>query len=243
MIRKRKGLTLIIAIIFALVTTGMAYASEGDEFEFEGTVISVDLDLFLIEVQVDNAGVLETYFVQVGENYDLESLVVGELIEVKGTINEEGVLVMTELKIQDREQEREQEQEGQVQSYFCTNEGASHPLGLKVSTTYGVDYSIIEGYMCGENHVPIGQIKLAVQTAALAGTDYLEYLDGFEGISWGKLWQELELKGNPEKGIPFGQLKKQDGGETAGTDTKIPPGQQKKGDFTPPGQLKKDKKK
>jgi pyruvate/2-oxoglutarate dehydrogenase complex dihydrolipoamide acyltransferase (E2) component len=208
------------------MTTGMAFASEGEEVEFEGIVINVFPDESLIEVEVNNDGVLETYFVHVGENFDFESIL-GELIEVKGTLNEEGVLVMTELKIQEREQEQEQEQEGMEDSIFCTSETASHPLGLKISTTYGVEYSVIEEYMCGENHVPIGQIKLAVQTAALTdpelGIDYTYFLDGFEGISWGQVWQELGLKGKPEHGVPFGQLKFGDA-----EDDEVPPGQQKK---------------
>jgi len=233
MTRKTIGLTLILAILMALMTTGLAFASEGEEVEFEGTVIAVYPDDFMIEVEVvDDEGLIETYFVHVGENFDFDSIL-GELIEVKGTLNEEGALVMTELKIQDREQEQEKEQEGELESYFCTNEGAFHPLGLKISTTYGVDYSIIEGYMCGENHVPIGQIKLAVQTAALAdpalGLVYTDFLDGFEGISWGQIWQQYGLKGKPDHGVPFGQLKKGEG-ETADLDEKVPPGQQKKSD-------------
>jgi hypothetical protein len=221
----------------------LALANEGDEVELEGIITAILQDDFMIEIKVDNEGVIETYLVKVGQGFDFESIFVGDIIEVKGTFNEDGILVMKELKIQEQEQEQKKEQEGEMEGFFCENESKFHPLGLKIEATYGVDYSTIETYLCGENHVPMGQIKLAIQTAALAeGVEYTEYLDDFQGISWGQVWQELGLKGKPEHGVPFGQIKKMDG-ETD-TDGKIPPGQMKKdGDFNPPGWLKKGKQK
>jgi hypothetical protein len=228
MINKKLGLTIILSILLALLTTSMAFADEDEKLEFEGVIIAIFPDDFRIEIEVDNDGVLETYLVEVGQNFDFDSILVGDTIEVKGILDEDSILIMTELKIKNQEQEKEQEkeQEGELEGYFCENEGKSHPMGLKISANYGVEYSVIEGYLCGENHIPMGQIKLAVQTASIAGTDYTEYLDGFESISWGKIWQELGLKGKPDHGIPFGQLKKQDGETKPGV--KVPPGQAKK---------------
>lgn len=217
---KKLGRTILLALLLAVLTTGAALASEGEEVEVVGTVIAIYPEDFTIEIEVDNDGILEVYLVQVGQNFDFETVVLGDVIEVKGTLNEDGALVLTELKIQERARDQVKLQEGELDSYYCTNEDVYHPVAAKVADTYGVDYSVIEGYLCGEPSVPLGQIMLAIQTAAASGGDYTEYLDGFENISWGQIWQELGLQGKPEHGTPPGQIQdKQGEGETEETGT------------------------
>ena len=48
---------------------------------------------------------------------------------------------------------------------------------------------------------------LALQTAAISDYEFTDFLDGFEQISWGKIWQELGLKGKPDHGTAPGQIK------------------------------------
>ena len=47
----------------------------------------------------------------------------------------------------------------------ATTEDQDHPVAYKIAETYGVDYDVIEGYLCAEPSVPLGQIMLAMQTA------------------------------------------------------------------------------
>ncbi len=222
------GRTLLLALLMTLLTTGSAFASEGTEIEVVGTVVAIYPDIFTIEIEVESEGIIVLYPVQVGQNFNFDTVVLGDLIEAKGTLNEDGVLVLTELKIQERARDRVKTQDGELDSYFCTTEDKFHPVGMKIADTYGVDYSLVEGYLCGEDSIPLGQIMLALQTAAITGGDYTEYLDGFEGISWGQIWQEEGVIGKPDKGTPPGQLKKQDSTESSA-------------EKTPPGQLKKDR--
>lgn len=218
---KKLGRTFLLAILLAILTTGAVFASEGEEIEVVGTVVAVYPEDLTIEIEVDNEGVLEVYLIQVGQNYDFEAVVLGDLIEAKGTLNEEGTLVLTELKIQERARDQVKLQEGELDSYYCTNEDHFHPVAVKIADTYGVEYSEIEGYLCGEPSVPLGQIMLALQTAALSDGNYTDYLDGFENISWGQVWQDLELQGKPDKGTPPGQIRDKQGEEdTEETDTK-----------------------
>lgn len=244
--------TIIIALLMAILTTGAAFASEGTEVEVIGSVIAIYPDEFRLEIEVDNEGILEIVSVQVGQNFNFDTIAEGDLIEVKGTLDQDGALVLTELKIQERARDRLQTQDGELDSNYCVNEDDVHPVGSKIADTYGVEYNVIEEYLCGEDKVPLGQIMLAMQTASLSGGDYTEYLDGFDGISWGQVWQELDIKGKPDHGTPPGQLKKQDG--EGDPDENIPPGQQKKdGDgldlgelfeeWMPPGWFKKGKNK
>jgi|GEM_PF-3329635 len=210
---KKLGRTFLLALLLAVLTTGAAFASEGEEIEVVGTVVAIYPQDFTLEIEVDNEGVLEVYFVQVGQNFDFEAVVLGDLIEVKGTLNEDGALVLTELKIQERARDQVKLQDGELESYYCTTEDQFHPVAAKIADTYGVEYNEIEGFLCGEPSVPLGQIMLALQTAALSGGDYTEYLNGFDKISWGQVWQELDIKGKPDHGTPPGQIQEKQGEE------------------------------
>jgi hypothetical protein len=114
------------------------------------------------------------------------------------------------LKIQERARDRVQLQEGELAANYCAVAEVNHPVAFKIAETYGVPYEEIEEYLCGEDHVPLGQIMLALQTAAISDYDFVDFLDGFENIKWGKIWQELGLKGKPGHGTAPGQIKKQD---------------------------------
>ncbi len=223
---KNLGRTLLLTLLMAILSTGMALASEGTEIEVTGLLVGIFPDENRLEIEVDNEGILEILSVQVGGNFDFESLVLGDLIEAKGTLNEDGVLVLTELKIRERARDRIKTRDGELMSYYCSTEGKLHPVAQKIAETYGVAYEDILAYLCSETPVPLGQIMLALQTASLSGGDYTTYLDGFEGISWGLIWQDLGLQGKPDHGTPPGQIKKDAGdGESEG---KVPPGQEKK---------------
>ena len=211
---KNLGRTILLALLPAILTTGAAFASESEEVGVVGTVVAIDTDNFTIEIEVEVDSGLELYVVQVGQNFDFETIGIGDEIEVKGTLNEDGTLVlMTELKIQERAQDKVKFQDGELDSYYCTSDQI-HPVAAKIAETYEEDYSVIEGYLCGEPSTPLGQIMLALQTAALQdGVDFTFYLDGFENSNWGQIWQELELdiKGKPDHGTPPGQIQDKQG--------------------------------
>ena len=153
---------------------------------------------------------MEIFF---GENFDPDKvkIAVGDEIVVKTKENGDGDLVLTELKIQERARDRVQLQDGELESNYCVVEEVQHPVAAKIADSYGIDYGTIEGYLCGETHIPLGQIMLALATSEITGVDFTEYLDGFENIKWGQIWQEFDLKGKPGHGTAPGQIKKQDG--------------------------------
>lgn len=208
--RTTLSIALILTLLAALLTTGMAFASEDNEVAVVGTVVGIYPEEFYFEVEVDNDGVLEILTVQVGQYFNFDSLVVGDVIELTGILTGDGSLVVSELKIQERLRDQIKTQDGELESYYCTTD-EFHPVAYKTAETYGIDYSVIEGYLCGENPVPLGQILLALQTAALTGGDYTAYLDGFEQISWGQLWQDFDQQGKPDHGTAPGQIQQQDG--------------------------------
>jgi hypothetical protein len=221
--RTTLSITLILALLMGLFTTGMAFASESTEDEVVGIVVEIFEDYLLVDVDGE---LLEIPF---GQNFDPETVKinVGDEVVIKTRPNEDGDLVITELKIQERARDRVQTQDGTLESNFCAVEEVQHPIAAKLEVTYGIPYAEIEGYLCGETHVPLGQIMLALATAELS-EDYAftDFLDGFENIKWGKIWQELDLKGKPGHGVAPGQIKQgadntPDGGQNAPAD---PPG-------------------
>lgn len=215
--RTTLSITLILALLMGLFTTGMAFAEEGAE-EVVGIIVEIFEDHLLVNVDGEE---MEVPF---GQNFDPENfkLDVGDEVVIKICPNEDGVMVISELKIQERARDRVQTQDGELESNFCAVEEVQHPIAAKLEATYGIPYAEIEGYLCGETHVPLGQIMLALATAEISGGDYTEYLDGFENIKWGKIWQDLDLEenGRPGHGTPRGEIKKQDAtsGENAPAD-------------------------
>ncbi len=264
---KKYSLPMVFVLLAALLVSSSALAApaplEG-EIELEGEVTAIDEEAGTFILTVENElGELEEYSVLVAGNFDFETLNIGDLVEVKGTTNEDGTLVLSEYKIQERARDREQEREGEEdgECIFCTDPEKTHPVMEKIAETYGVEYAVVLDWFCGENHVGLGQIMLALQTAAATGDSADTYLQQRnEGMGWGQIWQETGEKGKPDKQDPPGQLKKQDQdgdpegkvppgqakkqgqceGEEAECDAEwLPPGLQNKGEKVPPGQLKK----
>lgn len=221
---KKLGRTILLAILLAILTTGAAFAAEGDQIDVTGYITELNpVDgTITIDVDGDPLTLDDIYIVLVGDNFNFDNHIVGDLITIQGTVGEDDVVILAELKIMDRVKDQIKLQDGQLDSYYCAAEDQFHPVAAKIAETYGVDYSVIEGYLCGEPSLPLGQIMLALQTAALQdGVDFTDYLDGFENSSWGQIWQDLGFQGKPDHGTPPGQIQDKQGEEdTEETDTK-----------------------
>ncbi len=207
--RTTLSITLILTLLMGLMTTGMAFASEGNEIEVEGTIAALYPDEFYLEVEVE--GETELLVVEVGQNFNFDAYDVGDLLALKGTLNEEGKLVVTELKIQERARDRVMTQDGELESYFCAVDDHDHPIATKIADTYGMDYETVEGYLCGvdQEMVPLGKLMLALQTADISEYTLEDLLYSDEPIKWGKIWQEIGLKGKPDHGTAPGQIQQQ----------------------------------
>ena len=126
-------ITMAAALCIAVVSTGSALASEGNEIEVVGTVVGMDPEESTIDIEVEG----ELLVVKVAGNFDFEAIAVGDLIEVKGTLNEDGTLVLSEYKIQDRIRDREKLQDGEGDASFCVSADKIHPVAASIALTYG----------------------------------------------------------------------------------------------------------
>lgn len=211
---KKLGRTILLAFLLAILTTGAAFASEGDAVEVTGYITELNPEDGTLTIDVDGDPLTtdDIFIILVGDNFIFDNHLVGDLITIQGTVGEDDVIIVTDLKIMERVKDQTKLQDGELESYYCTNEEQFHPVAAKIADTYGVDYSVIEDYLCGEPSVPLGQIMLALQTAELQdGVDFTDYLDGFENSSWGQIWQDLDLQGKPDHGTPPGQIQDKQG--------------------------------
>jgi len=223
------SITLVAALLMALLTTSAALAGTGSEvIDVVGTVLdwseldfTIDLEVVIVSDPPVDPPLTEVLTILVGEDFDFMTIAVGDILEVSGVMNDEGILVVTDVKIQERIRDRikTQECEGEVcDPYFCAVETEKvHPVAEKIALTYGVPYETILGLLCAENPVSLGQIMLALQTAALTGEDFTIYLTGdMDEFHWGQIWQEFDVTGKPGKGIPPGEIQKSEKGEGNG---------------------------
>jgi hypothetical protein len=213
---KRKlaiSITLAATMLMALLTAGTVLAAEGDEVTIAGTVIGINEEegTLLIDVDGDESTLEDQITVYVGANFKFDSVAEGDLIEVTGIEGEDGSITITELKIQERIKDQVKTQDGEGDAYFCAADTEKvHPIAEKITLTYGVPYETIMGLLCAENPVSLGQIMLALQTAALTGEDFTTYLTGdMDEFHWGQIWNEMDdITGKPDKGIPPGEIQK-----------------------------------
>jgi hypothetical protein len=209
--RHTLSITLILSLLLGLFTTGMAFASEGNEVEVEGTIVALYPGEFYLEVEAEVEGEMVILEVEVGQNFNFDAYDEGDLLELKGTLNEEGRLVVTELKIQERARDRVMTQDGELESYYCDVAEQEHPIAAKIADSYGIDYDVIEGYLCAEEKVPLGKLMLALQTEAISDYTLDELLFGEWPVKWGQIWQTIDLKGKPDHGTAPGKIQNQDG--------------------------------
>jgi hypothetical protein len=100
-------------------------------------------------------------------------------------------------------------------SFLVLGESKGFFINFRDAESYdGVEYQDLEDLMCGEEKVPLGKIMLALQTAAISDYTLDDLLFSDEPVKWGKIWQEIGLKGKPDHGTAPGQIKKQDGENT-----------------------------
>ncbi|NQS91114.1 MAG: hypothetical protein HQ574_01780 [Chloroflexi bacterium] len=219
------GMALIITLSMAVMTTGMAFAAEGDLIDVTGYIMppypGVD-GTITIDVDGDDLTSDDVYTVPVGDNFNFDKYLEGDLITVQGTEDAEGNVLFPDTEIKILERVRDQLQDGEGDAFFCENDPENvHPVVASIADKYGLE-NIMEFCEEEDSNIGLGKIMLILQTAELTGDTIEDILDGgFEGItSWGQIWEQ----GKPDKGTPPRQIKDNQGEEdtedTEATDTK-----------------------
>ena len=93
------GLELLLMLAFSFVIPAFASTvSEGQNVKAEGTIQSVDTLTGSFTVLTEDGTVVTVY---APEGFDLNLLVVGDIVEAKGVVGPDGLFASTEIELQD----------------------------------------------------------------------------------------------------------------------------------------------
>jgi hypothetical protein len=180
------------------------------EIEFAGIVTAIDQGNRTITVVVEMGDGSEEYVVHVPDDFDLDGLAVGDVVEVEGTLQDDDSILAEKVKVEDDDDDdgNDDDAEGD-HGHYCRNlddPDIVHPVGGAIAERYEVGYEEIMGWFCEES-MGFGQIMLALQTATGGEEDgdssYEEFLERrIAGEGWGQIWQDLGLIGRPKDADP-----------------------------------------
>ncbi|MDI7275960.1 MAG: DUF5666 domain-containing protein [Anaerolineae bacterium] len=183
----------MLLMAFAVPAIAAADEDEAEEIEFTGTVETVDEEAGTIVVSVEEDGETVEYTVYPPDDFDWTSIAEGDLVEVEGTLDDDGNVLASKVKVEtedeededqdDEDQDDEDEEEDEDDqddeddedgytsgNYFCQNPDATHPAGQRLATLYGVPYEQVMEWFCEGGH-GFGQIMLGLHTArVISGT-------------------------------------------------------------------------
>jgi len=145
--------------------------------------------------------------------FDLSTLVVGDVVIVKGQFQGDGSLAAEWVKKTGAgasDDENAPEGSKANNAAYCKSNGKQtpHPMASALAEKFGVSTDWVMGYFC--NGYGMGAIMLALKTQQINGADPGVMLaQRASGQGWGAIWQELKMIGN-ERDVqtPPGLLKK-----------------------------------
>jgi hypothetical protein len=211
-VRRIKRFTIPFLVLLGLMLTAvnpdMVWADNDDpiEIEFTGTVTAINEENRTITVLAETEDGSEEYLVRVPEDFDLDGVTVGDVVEVDGTLQDNGSVQAKTVKVEDEDDKDGDDDGGEGDhGHFCRNlddPDIVHPVGYGIAERYDVDYEEVMTWFCEEN-MGFGQIMLALQTADGYEETYDELLDRrIAGEGWGEIWQDLGLIGRPKDAEP-----------------------------------------
>jgi hypothetical protein len=92
-------LALLLALALAFAPLQSAFADDDNEIEILATVVSIDEAGGSLVVETEDG---ETYTVFPADDFDFSTLQVGDLLEVEGTLNEDGSISAFKVKVEDQ---------------------------------------------------------------------------------------------------------------------------------------------
>lgn len=229
----KKIFSLLMVFFLAFGLAGPALAKPGNKV-VKGPVTAINSDGTFAVMNSDN----ELVLIVAPAGYDLSGLQVGDIVLVKGTLQDDGSVLAEWIKKpgngkgggeeddeKDREEdEREREEEAREReeealeeaaeeddetSAYCTGEKETpHPVAARMAERYGVTTEWVMGYFC--QGLGMGTIMLALKTSSVNGASADDLLSQrLEGKGWGEIWKELKLIGSErDVSVPPGWLKK-----------------------------------
>jgi hypothetical protein len=178
---------LVAALLMLVLSQPLAAKEDTGQVEIQGTVLFINAVTGTFQVQ-EQDGSVHTVVSPAG--FDFSRLKVGDTVEVKGTLNADGSISASSVKIEQADEDLVDKSD----SYYCVQSAVQHPVGARLAEEYDVPYATVQGWFC--EGFGWGQIKHSLQTAKLAGANPADLLDARRnGQGWGQIWQGLNLVG------------------------------------------------
>ena len=178
---------LITVLLMLVIAQPLAAKENTKQVEVQGTVLSIDAAAGTFQIQGEHG---EVYIIVPMAGFDLSTLKVGDIVEVKGTRNDNGSVSALSIKIEQADEDQADKSEG----YYCVQSDVQHPVGARLAKQHEVPYATLQGWFC--EGFGWGQIKLALRTAELTGGNAADLLKARrDGQGWGQIWQSLKLIG------------------------------------------------
>lgn len=189
---------ILLALVMVLAAVQPVAAQEaGTEVEIMGTITAIDEGAGSFTVETEDG---QTHTVFPAEGFDFSILVVGESVEVEGTLNEDGTISALQVRVE-QDDDPVEEDDDPATGYFCMQSERPHPFGARLAERYDVEYETLQEWFC--DGFGWGQVMLALQTGQITGEDPEALLEARRGgQGWGQIWQELKLIGRPEHAGP-----------------------------------------
>ncbi len=133
-------------------------------------------------------------------DFDLSTLVIGDEVLVKGTLQGNGSIAADWVKLVGAggpDDEDAPEGSKANNSAYCAGDKQqdAHPMASALAEKYGVTTEWVMGYFC--NGYGMGAIMLALKTHEINGADVDALLaQRAGGLGWGAIWQELNIIGS-----------------------------------------------
>ena len=195
------ALLLTLMVVMLVVVPVSAQKSK----VIKGEVIAVGDGMLTIESKKG------TFSVIVPEGFDMNSIVFGDYVLVKGVETGDASIEADFIKLVGAGNGNKPEG-SKDNSAFCTvgKQDKPHPFAPIMAERYGVTAEWVSGFYC--QGYSMGAIMLALKTSQMNGmtVDPAALLAGrTEGTAWGQLWKDLGLIGSEKDGhSPPGLLKK-----------------------------------
>ena len=163
------------------------------ETTLTGEIQSIDPDTCIFTILTSEG---TTYTVMLPEGSDCSTLLVGDMVEVTGTLNEDGTFSASGVVVLPPEDDGDGDGDEPVNTgFFCSFPEFPHPALSMVANAHGADYATALSWFCGGG-LGIGGVNMVLSMSQAFGMTPEEILAMRANMGWGQIKHLLASSGD-----------------------------------------------